>query len=160
MADDYRLLKIYLNDHLAGFVGLCEVVERVRTSNQGTPLGDYLITLATEFRADRLRLEEIMESLKAPKSHAKQAAVWVAEKLGRLKLNGQLTGYSPLSRLLELEALRIGAEANLSLWQSLSSVSEEIPQLRGVYFNELIDRAAGQKSALELHHAQAAAALR
>ena len=37
-------------------------------------------------------------------SRAKDGAAWVAEKLGRLKTNGQLTGYSPLSRLVELEA--------------------------------------------------------
>ena len=35
---------------------------------------------------------------------------WSAEKFGRLKLNGQLSGYSPLSRLEELEILALVAE--------------------------------------------------
>lgn len=156
---DHRFLKIYLSDHLAGFVALCEVADRVRSSNEGTPLGEYLGKLADEFRADRAALEAIMENLGAARNPAKHAAMWVAEKLGRLKLNGQLTGYSPLSRLLELEALRIGAEANLALWQSLGSVGKEVPELGGADFTEQIDRAALQKSTLELHHAQAAAAL-
>ena len=39
-------------------------------------------------------------------------AGWVAEKAGRLKLNGSLLTYSPLSRLVELEGLSLGVEGN------------------------------------------------
>lgn len=37
----------------------------------------------------------------------------VAEKLGRLKPNGQLHGYSPLSRVIELEGLYLGISGKL-----------------------------------------------
>lgn len=47
------------------------------------------------------------------------APAWAAEKLVRLKLNGRLRGYSPLSRLLELEMLHIGITGKLELWQAL-----------------------------------------
>ena len=36
---------------------------------------------------------------------SKNAGAWALEKVGRLKLNGELTSYSPLSRVVELEGL-------------------------------------------------------
>ena len=48
---------------------------------------------------------------------------WTGEKLGRLKLNGQLLGYSPLSRLIELEGLMLGIAGKLAMWIALSSRS-------------------------------------
>ena len=38
----------------------------------------------------------------------KVAGAWAGEKAGRLKLNGHLTGYSPQSRVIELEGLVVG----------------------------------------------------
>jgi len=60
-----------------------------------------------------------MERLAVRRNTAEIAGAWAAEKLGRLKLNGRLRGYSPLSRLLELEMLHIGITGKLELWQAL-----------------------------------------
>lgn len=66
----------------------------------------------------------------------------MAEKFGRLKLNGQLTGYSPLSRLIEIEGLLIGVGGKLSLWENLrAGVGERIGD---AVLDELISRAQGQ----------------
>ncbi len=46
-----------------------------------------------------------MAALGVPQDRVKNAMGWGAEKLGRLKPNGQLTGYSPLSRMVELKGL-------------------------------------------------------
>src|SRR3954471_13184248 len=102
------LLAIYLNDHLAGAPAGLELVRRARGTNAGTPLGDFLAGLAVEIEEDRNSLERIMERLGVGKDRLKVAAAWTAEKGGRLKLNGRLTGYSPLSRLVEVEGLMIG----------------------------------------------------
>jgi hypothetical protein len=56
---------------------------------------------------------------------------WGAEKAGRLKLNGELLGYSPLSRLEELEALSLGVEGKLALWTALRRTHGDDPRLRG-----------------------------
>ena len=53
-------------------------------------------------------LQEVMDRLDVKPDRVKEAMGWTAEKLGRLKLNGQLLGYSPLSRLVELEGLMLG----------------------------------------------------
>ena len=42
----------------------------------------------------------------------KNVAAWGLEKVGRLKLNGELTGYSPLSRMVELEGLLTASPAS------------------------------------------------
>ena len=57
------------------------------------------------------------------KSTLKTAGAKVAEKIGRLKPNDQLTGYSPLSRVLELEGLRSGVQGKLGLWDSLAQIA-------------------------------------
>src|SRR6478672_664976 len=101
-----RLLAIYLNDHLAGAQFGVELVRRVASSNADDPVfGPPLAKLRDEIEADRVTLEEVMDRNSIRRDPLKPAAAWAAEKLGRLKLNGQLHGYSPLSRVVELEGL-------------------------------------------------------
>jgi hypothetical protein len=64
-----------------------------------------------------------------------------------LKLNGQLTGYSPLSRLVELEGLTLGCTGKLALWRSLQHLGES--GLKGAEIQELIRRAESQIERLE-----------
>ena len=61
----------------------------------------------------------------------KPAVAWIAEKAGRLKLNGQIRGYSPLSRLVELEGLEVGVTGKRSLWQALSRAFLDDARLAG-----------------------------
>ena len=65
-----------------------------------------------------------MDSFGVGKSTLKTAGAAIGEKLGRLKPNEQLSGYSPLSRVLELEMLRSGVEGKHALWNSLVEVAE------------------------------------
>ena len=156
MSGGVRLLKIYLSDHLAGMVGLLELANRSRRSNEGTDLGDYLERLARELDRDRRRLEDLIDAVGGTRSLPKQAAVWVAEKVGRLKLNGQLTGYSPLSRLIEVEGLILGVEANLALWHSLRRAADSFPAINTADLDAAIERARAQRAELETHHRRAA----
>ena len=97
-----RRLDIYLNDHLAGATVGVELSRRAAAANRGTPTGEFLERLHDEIVEDRRVLEDIMRALGVDASPIKPAVAWVAEKAGRVKLNGQVRGYSPLSRLLEL----------------------------------------------------------
>jgi hypothetical protein len=151
-----KLLKIYLNDHLAGSMAGLELAKRCSSNNEGTPLGDFLETLTKEIETDKSELEALMDTLGAPKDPVKQLAAWAGEKLGRLKMNGQLTGYSDLSRLEELEGLSLGVEGKLSLWRSLKNVSDHDPRLATADLERLCDRAAEQRKALEDHRLEAA----
>ena len=92
----------------------------------------------------------MIEELGYSRSKVKPAAAWIAEKLGRLKLNGQLRGYSPLSRLIELEGLLIGITGKIGLWQTLTElgVGEDLD----ADLEQLTARAAAQRAAVDDLH--------
>jgi hypothetical protein len=65
----------------------------------------------------------------------------------RLKPNGALVGYSPLSRVLDLEGLTMGITGKLELWRSLdASVKGD---LSGIDLARLIERAEDQRDRVE-----------
>jgi hypothetical protein len=152
MAD--RLLAIYLQDHLAGATAGTELARRARGSNEETPLGEFLDVLAEEVEADRDALREIMDELGVRADPVKNALGWGAEKLGRLKPNGQFTGYSPLSRIVELEGLTVGVRGKQSLWENLRATFGE--EVAGRNLDGLISRAGCQIEELTEHRREAA----
>jgi hypothetical protein len=147
------LLAIYLNDHLAGSTVGVELARRARGSNEGTGLGDFLVTLTAEIEEDRDTLQDVMEAVDAGRDRLKVTGAWAGEKLGRLKLNGSLLGYSPLSRVVEVEGLRLGVEGKACLWKMLRELAD--PRLSGFDFDALIVRAERQRDELELHRLDA-----
>ena len=149
MALDRKLLGIYLNDHLAGSTAGRELAARARGSNKGTELGRFLDGLVREIDEDRRTVETIMQRLGIGKDHLKVYAGWATEKVGRLKLNGSLWSYSPLSRVVELEGLSIGVAGKIALWRSLELVAEEEPELEGIDFAALIERGERQRAEVE-----------
>ena len=151
------LLHIYLNDHLAGSTAGYELARRCLENNEGTPLAEVLDDLTAQIAEDRETLERLMDRLGAPRNPAKIAAAWVAEKVGRLKLNGQFLTYSPLSRLIELEGLAMGIFAKGGLWRALAAVRDRYPQLAELDLDELDRRAGAQLATVEAERAKAAA---
>lgn len=150
-------LSVYLNDHLAAAIGARELAARSAGANRGSALGTELERLAQEIEEDRRALKDLMQELDISADPAKAAGAWVAEKLGRLKLNGSWLSYSPLSRLEELEILTLGVEGKLLLWQALS----RHPDIEGRNvpdFDELISRARAQRRRLNRHRLKAAEA--
>ncbi|MFN2526436.1 MAG: hypothetical protein ABR505_09295 [Actinomycetota bacterium] len=148
MADN-RYLAIYLNDHLAGAIAGHELAKRAAGNNQGTPVGAFLSRLADEIDEDRSALEDLMGDLGIKKDLVKDAAAWMAEKVGRLKLNGKLVGYSDLSRLIELEGLSLGVEGKVALWRNLNQVADRYPELVTADLEQLLRRAEKQREELE-----------
>ena len=154
-----RLLAIYLNDHLAGARLGVELARRLRSSNEGdAEMGPPLARLCAEIEADRDTLVALMQQLGVSRSPVKPIGAWVAERFGRLKLNGQLRGYSPLSRVLELEVLAAGIGGKLQLWNALEETFAGT--LQGFDFGALAGRAEDQGARVEdLHLAAAQRAL-
>jgi hypothetical protein len=151
-----KLLHIYLDDHFAGSVAGRELAKRTLSNNQGTPLGDFLSELISEIHADQGHLAEVMDTLGAPRHRAKKAAAWTAERVGRMKLNGQVRGYSNLSRVVELEGLSIGVHSKRSMWKVLRDISRTDPRLARFDFDALVARATKQIDELEEHRMVAA----
>lgn len=142
---DRKLLGIYLNDHLAGSTIGLELARRARGSNKSSEYGDVLDRIAREIDEDRETLKALMESLEIGHDRLKIGGAWIAEKLGRLKPNGRLLSYSPLSRLVELESLALGISGKLSLWEALREVAAEDARLDPEELRRLADRAERQR---------------
>ena len=142
---DRKLLGIYLNDHLAGSTIGLELARRAHGSNKDNGYGEVLERVAREIDEDRETLKGLMESLEIGHDRVKVVGAWVAEKFGRLKPNGRLLGYSPLSRLIELETLTLGIAGKLSLWEALKEVAAEDARLDPEELGRLADRAERQR---------------
>jgi hypothetical protein len=149
-----RLLGIYLNDHLAGSSAGRDRCRAARDANSGSELGAFLDELLGEIIADRRALLEVMAAVGIAPSPFKTTLARLAERVGRLKLNGQLIGYSPLSRLEELELLSLGVEGKRLLWLVLGELGD--PRLSRFDFAALTDRAERQRERIEGHRRAAA----
>jgi hypothetical protein len=145
------LLATYLNDHLAGATAGRELARRSASSNRGSPLGQFLAVIAQEIDEDRDALLALMGELQVGTDRVKVLGGWAAEKVGRLKPNGRLFSYSPLSRLLEVEGLTLGVRGKLALWQSLELIQSTEPALANADLAFLVQRAERQLSELEQH---------
>jgi hypothetical protein len=151
-----RRLAIYLNDHLAGSVVGTELVKRALRENRGSSFGEFLEWLLGQILEDRATLERLMAELGVSESRLKRALALALERVGRLKLNGQLTGYSPLSRLVELEGLVLGVTGKRALWIALQEIAGTEPRLREFDFDELRLRAEEQLAGLQRLRIEAA----
>jgi hypothetical protein len=153
------LLPIYLNDHLAGATAGRNLARRAAGSNEGTELGDFLEGLAADIEADYAKLEDVMARLDVSHDQIKVRGAWLAERLGRLKPNGRLLSYSPLSRVIEIEGLTAGVRGKLCLWRTLAVAAPGEPRLADIDFTQLVARAEEQLDGLARHHVAAAQAM-
>ncbi|MEJ7800728.1 MAG: hypothetical protein WKF60_09420, partial [Ilumatobacter sp.] len=150
--DAGRLLEIYLNDHRAGATAGRALAERSAGSNQDTALGQYLTDeFLPQLAVDRQLAERVRGRLGARDNPGKQFAARAGELIGRLKLNGQIRGYSPLSRILELEALVAAVSAKRQLWRLLATLTT----VESNGFEDRIVIADQQRDRLEEFHRSA-----
>jgi hypothetical protein len=149
-----KLLKIYLNDHLAAVTALAQAAGRSASSNRGTELESVLHRVANHLDDCKRDLESAIHAVGGKQDRLKLGAAWMAEKAGRLKLNGQLTGYSDLSRLIEIEWLSAGIHAQASMWRSLEEAGDE--RLASIDFADRIAASTEIASELERHRGDAA----
>jgi len=147
--DRQKLLRIYVQDHFAGSTVGLNLARRSAGANRGTTYGDDLARIADEIDQDRQTLEAITAQLDIPRDQVKNTLARGLELAGRLKLNGQLTGYSPLSRLVELEGLITGISGKISLWRALLELVPQEPRLDAERLQQLIERGEEQRRTVE-----------
>ena len=143
------LLSVYLNDHLAGATAGTQLARRSAAAQRDPAKRRALRALADEIDQDRQALIDIMTTLGVPVRGYKAWAGWLAEKAGRLKLNGSLLARSPLSDLIELEMMRLGVEGKAAGWQTLRTLAGERTELDPARLDRLLDRAKDQSARLE-----------
>jgi hypothetical protein len=146
--DTNKYLRIYLVDHHAASVAGHELAKRTLGSNRGTRFESDLEEVVQAIGEDKDALAALMEQLGVSANPLKEVATWTAEKLGRLKLNGEILNYSPLSRVIEFEGLVSGIVAKRALWVSLKTVADG-PGLDAAGLDELIRRAEAQMGTMQ-----------
>lgn len=146
---DTTLLAIHLQDHLAGSTAAVELSRRAAKAHHGATLGDELEVLTLEAANDRQALVDLMAVLGVGPDRVKTAAAWLGEKLGRLKLNGALLRRSPLSDVVELDAMRMAVEWKAAGWRLLQALADADPRLAQADLDDLVARAADQATRIE-----------
>jgi hypothetical protein len=137
MQGDARL-RIYLADHFAATALAGDLALRSLRRNRGSNLEAWLRSFLDENDRQRSLMLDAMRRVGAARNPVKDLAARTAERLGRLKPNGQLRGYSPLSRLVEIEALLGTIAGCRSLWVALDAVGD--PRWDSLPFGEAARR--------------------
>jgi uncharacterized protein (UPF0548 family) len=120
---DGRLLAIYLRDHHALLIALQQLARRMSSAGRAEEHRAFAAEIALLTFDDRACLEAFLGRLDSAPSRTRQSAVWTAERLGRLKLNGRVVRRSPLSAVTELEGCRLLLVSNRDLWAGLAHLS-------------------------------------
>lgn len=161
--ESHGLLRTYLRDHIAASVGGLALAERAGEAQTGSDFGEPLKALAEEIQQDGARLRQLADALGVgSRAPVKEAAAWMAEKAGRLKLNRRLVSRSPLSLVLELEGLQAAVNGKRAVWQTLLQLVEggapDVPtgSLSRQELQDLIARADDQVQRIAALHDQAA----
>jgi hypothetical protein len=151
-----KLLGIYLRDRQAAAVGGSELAGRTLRNNRGTAFQATLEQLRAEIEEDRQALLGIMGRLGVTPDPIKQSVIWTVEKLARLKLNGRLLHYSPLSRVMEFEALASGISGKRAMWTALRKIADLDDRLDDDALAALERRAEDQRARVEAIRLEAA----
>ena len=117
-----RRLATYLNDRYAILTAGAQLAGRAAASNVKSPYGPLLDRIARNMEEDRVLLKTIMAAQGISPDRIKSSLAWMGEKLGRLKPNDQITGYSPLSRVVEMDGLTAIITTLDGAWLALAGV--------------------------------------
>src|SRR5918998_136087 len=152
-------LATYLNDHLAGSVVALELLDHLEKDGAGTAETSLLAGVHADIAADRQELEAFMAQLGITVSAPRKATGWLVEKLSEIKLHLDDTGDGALRRLEALETISLGIAGKQALWDALAAAVGDAPELNGLDYARLGQRAETQRAVMEslrLHAAKKA----
>lgn len=151
-----QLLETYLDDHWAGAGAGTALADRVAHNNGASAWHDRLARLAHDVAEDEVTLSKVREHFGFHGGRAKRLFAQVGERAARAKPNGRLLTYSPLSRVLEAEALASGITAKRQLWVSLNEAGGFLREPAPFDFGSLVERADAQLELVCAFHLDAA----
>ena len=120
-ADARRVVRVYMGDHLTVMRAGRGLAGRMLRCGAHARCEDDVRAAAAAFDAGCRTLSSLLRQLGASPPRSKLLAGAAAELLGRAKLNGRLRGRSPLSEVLELEALTATLALTATGWRGLQA---------------------------------------
>lgn len=151
---DHYLFGLYLSDHFTGATAGLERMELMTRTAQDTPFYAELAEATEQLRAERELYRDLLNTLGVPRRRHRQAAAWLGEKAGRLKLNGRVVRRSPMTTVLEAELMRSAVLGKIGGWQTLREHAGELG-LDAARLTELTAQARAQIELLDRFHAWA-----
>jgi hypothetical protein len=151
-----KALRIYLNDHLAGSVAALELLDHLADIYPEPDRKQFFTGLYAEVLEDQKVLQRLLDQVGGEESPVRKAAAWLTEKLGQAKLRLDDLGDGQLRMFEALETLGLGIQGKLALWRALAAVADRVPQLQGVDFQRLEQRAVQQHQRVEVQRLQSA----
>ena len=148
---DAKLLGLYLSDHLTGATAGVSRIKRMTEAYADTPVAADIARVSAEIDRERALLQNLIRDLGVRQRPHRQAAAWLAEHAGRLKLNGRVVRRSPMTMVLETELMRGAVLGKLGGWQTLEELAPDLG-LDPATFQKLADDARGQVDALGRVH--------
>lgn len=121
IADARRVVRVYMGDHLTVMRAGRRLAGRMLGSGAHARCEDDVRAAAAGFDEGCRTLAALLRQLGASPPRSKLLAGTVAELLGRTKLNGRVIGRSPLSEVLELEALAATLALTATGWRGLQA---------------------------------------
>lgn len=147
-----EVLKGYLQHHWVGCTAGVALFRRVGRTFVDPGAAEEIRALGTEAAADRESLRAVMRSVGVSPSSAGTVAARTAELLGRLKPNGRLVRRSPLTDVIELEALRLAVTSKRAAFEVLRAAADDDPRLDPYALDRLLGRADESLRTLERLH--------
>ena len=142
-----EMLHTYMQDHHAGAAAGVDLFRRVAESHTDPHTREVVSRVGDETVEDLKTLEELMELAGTSPSLLKDLPARAAEKFGQLKPNQRLAERSPLSDLLELEALTLALTGKEIGWKALLDI--DVPRLPRATLEKLAARAREHGERLE-----------
>jgi hypothetical protein len=149
-------LAAYLNDHLAGATMALELLSHLEQAEAGTERGAFFASLHADVTADTKELQSLMERAGISESGPRKAVAWFAEKVSQIKLRMEDRAEGAFSRLEALDILATGVHGKKALWCALEAAAAEAPEVQGVDYERLKQRADDQRQRIEERRLQAA----
>ena len=135
-----------LDDHLAGSALGLSLARSASARETKGPMARFLRELVADLENDQTALRALMKDLDFTENRVKNALGWLGAQAIRYKPNGRLLGRSPLSRVLDLEALIAGSRARA---QGLDKSSIELGRfLKFLFPKKQARQVAGKTRAL------------
>jgi hypothetical protein len=147
--ENAKLLRIYLNDHfLAANAGVA-LARRIAKTHRDTDFSADLTSLANEIAGDLSTLTSLMKQLDVSPQQWRAPLGVAAERAGRLKLNGHIFSRSPLSSVIELDALLVSIESKRAVWKALRRLADSDDRLDAAALENIIERSWRQSDVVE-----------
>lgn len=142
-----EMLHTYMQDHHAGAAAGIDLLRRVAADHEDAQTRSVVERIGDETVEDLRTLEELMSLVGTSPSVLKDLPAKAAEKFGQLKPNRRVAERSPLSDLVELEALTLAVTGKTLGFKALLDIGD--PRMPKPTLEKLVERAEDHGRDLE-----------